>query len=513
MEKRFTAKADDNNISEAPDTRTRLVLVAVSAALILGIGAAAVFAIRLNRNERIAASSTDNSSQQTNASDAADVPVTKIGGEYPDGTVPTDCMNLMWGLPASEIKLKYPDVLSENPSSISDEKNTVNLIYERKASIGGFDFTSVMLSSDKLDGLYAFSYFLDKEQYQAILDALNEEYGKPVYRSGNSAYWELDERVLMNLTFRISDADGKEYAFLQYIDTKEPKATVKPDTAPELKLGMTQADARRKISMESNSVSPGGTETFISEKRYDFSSDANLGKFAAAYASAVLLNFDPKADLTSYSFVMRGDYLYEVREKLAQQYGNPSLNRDYSSEWNVSDGRAAITVSYGRMTGSGRGFATEIRYSISPDGLKYQELVKAVGRATGKGTKLAKLREEIGQYGPAENIKKGKGTVTLINKDNADIIVFGMRVISVEIEINKNAVTGVYYVFDGSAYQALKKSIETSYGAGEAKLNFKDRIHRYQWKPNITEDNKYTRMMLDFVNLKHNPKARIYYYS
>ena len=513
MEKRFTAKTDDSNITEAPDTKTRLILVIVSAVLILGIGTAAAVAVMSKKNESTAESSSDITSQQTSASDTTDAPVTKIGGEYPDGKVPTDCMELSWGIPASEIKYRYPDVLSETPSSISDEKDTVNLIYERRASIGGFGFTSVMISADKTDGLYAFSYFLEKEQYQAVLSALNEEFGKPIYSSGNSAYWESDERVLLNLTFRISDADGKEYTLLQYIDTKEQTASVKPDTAPEIRLGMTVADARRKISMESNSVYPGGAETFISAKRYDFSSDTNLGKFAASYASAVLLNFDPKADLTSYSFVMRGDHLYEVREKLAQQYGNPSLNRDYSSEWNVNDGRAVISVTYGRMTGSGRGFATELRYSISPEGLKYQNFVKAVGRATGKGTTLVQLREEIGQYGPAENIKKGTGTVTLINKDNADIIVFGMRVISVEIEIKKNAVSGVYYIFDGSAYQTLKKNIETSYGSGEPKLNYKDRIHRYQWKPNITEDNKFTRMMLDFVNLKHNPKTRIYYYN
>lgn len=513
MEKRFTAKTDDNSISEAPNTRARLALVVFSVLLILGIGTAAGFAVSFRKNERHAESSSVTTSQQTSASDTTDAPVTKIDGEYPDGTVPTVCMELKWGTPASEIKFKYPDVLSETPSSFSDEKNTVNLIYERSASIGGFGFKNVMLSADKAGGLYAFSYFLDKEQYQAVFSVLNETYGKPKYKSGNSAYWESDERILVNLTLRFSDADGKEYAFLQYIDTKEPKAVVKPDTAPEIRLGMTVNDARRKISMESSSVYPGGTETYISEKRYDFSSDSNLGKFAAEYASAVLLNFDSKADLTSYSFVMKGDHLYEVREKLAIQYGNPSLNRDYSSEWTVDDGRAVISVTYGRMTGCGRGFATELRYSISPEGLKYQNFVKAVGRATGKGTTLVQLREEIGQYGPAENIRKGTGTVTLINKDNADLIVFGMRVISVEIEIKKNVVTGVYYIYDGGAYQSLKKNIETSYGTGEAKLNFKDRIHRYQWKPNITDDNKYSRMMLDFVNLKHNPKARIYYYN
>jgi hypothetical protein len=293
----------------------------------------------------------------------------------------------------------------------------------------------------------------------------------------------------------------------------EAKVTVKPDMSPDIRLGMTTDDARKKISMQKTSTSVDGTETYMSMKRYDFSSDSNLGKFAVANASAVILNFDPRADLTSYSFVMKGDHLYEIREKLAKEYGNPALNRDYSSQWNVWDGKAFITVTYGRMTGCGRGFATEIRYSISPDGYKAQEMVKAVGRATRKGTTYKQLKDEIGKYGPAEKVTKGKGTVTLINQDYADIIIFGMKIRSVEIEINKNVVTDVYYIFDGSAYQTLKKNIESNYGTGEAKLNYKDRIHRVQWQPKATENNKFTKLMLDYVNLKVNPKARVHYYG
>lgn len=513
MEKRFTAKTDDNSISEAPDKKTRLILVMVSGVLVLGIGIAAAIAVSARKNAVPVQSSSDSSSQQTSVTESTNAPVTKFGSDYPEGTVPTDCMNLQWGMQVSEIKFRFPDVMSEAGSDLTGEKNTVNLTYARKANVGGFDFSLVMLSTDKSDGLYAFSYLLDKQQYPEVLSALTDEYGKPLFKSGESAYWELDGQVLLNLNVRISSADGKEHAVLQYTSTKETKATVKPDMSPDIKLGMTADDARRKIPMEKAATAVDGTETFISENRYDFSSDTNLGRFAAANASAVLLNFDPKTDLTSYSFVMRGDYLYEIREKLAQEYGNPSLNRDYSSQWNVNDGQAVITVTYGRMTGSGRGFATELRYSISPDGYKALEFVKAVGRATRKGTKYAQLKDELGKYGISERVKKGKGTITLINRDNADIIIFGMKVRSVEIELNKNVISDVYYIFDGSAYQQLKQSIESNYGAGEAKLNFKDRIHRVMWQPKATENNKFTKLMLDYVNLKVNPKARVHYYG
>lgn len=513
MEKRFTAKTDDNSLSEAPDIKTRLILVIVTGVLILGIGIAAAVAISMKKNTEPETSQSGTSSQQTSAVDPTDAPVTKFGSEYPEGRVPTDCMILNWGMMPTEVKFKFPDVVNEELSTTSDESNTVYLTYGCKASVGGFGFSLVMLSVDKTDGLYAFTYLLDKDKYSEVLSALTEEYGKPLYKSGESVYWDLENDVLLNLTVRISNADRKEHAFLQYINTKEPKSTVKPDMSPEIKLGMTADDARRKLPVSKAATAVDGTVTYLSEKNYDFSSDANLGKFAAASASAVLLNFDPRADLTSYAFVMRGDYLYEIREKLAKEYGNPALNRDYSSQWNVWDGKAFITVTYGRMTGCGRGFATEVRYSISPDGYKAQEMVKAVGRATRKGTTYKQLKDEIGKYGPAEKVTKGKGTVTLINQDYADIIIFGMKIRSVEIEINKNVVTDVYYIFDGSAYQTLKKNIESNYGTGEAKLNYKDRIHRVQWQPKATENNKFTKLMLDYVNLKVNPKARVHYYG
>ncbi|MCR4775747.1 MAG: hypothetical protein K5869_05160 [Saccharofermentans sp.] len=513
MEKRFTAKTDDNSLSEAPDKKTRIILVAVSCVLILGIGIAAAIAISAKKNTEPSDSSVTGDTRQTSTADTTNAPVTRFGAEYPEGRVPTDCMALEWGLLPAEIKVRFPDVMSEKDSNSSEEKNTVNIMYSRSATVGGFAFSKVMLSADRSGGLYAFSYFLESGRYSDILAALNEEYGKPVFRSGGSAYWELDGQVLLNLTLKSADDDGKEYSVLCYISTKEPKATVKPDMSPDIKLGMTTDDARKKISMIKISVSVDGTESYMSEKRYDFSSDANLGKFAAANASAVILNFDPKADLVSYSFVMRGDYLYEIREKVAKEYGNPALNRDYSSEWNVWDGNAVITVTYGRMTGSGRGFATEIKYSISPEGYKAQEFVKAVGRATRKGTTYKQLKDELGKYSPAEKIVKGKGTMSIMNNDYADIIIFGMKVRSVEIEFRKNVVTDVYYIFDGNAYEAIKKNIESNYGTGENKYSYKDRIHRVQWKPKATENNKFSKIMLDYVNLKVNPKARVHYYD
>lgn len=513
MEKRFTAKTDDNSLSEAPDKKTRLVLVIVSGVLILVIGIAAAVAVSASKKAKPSESTTSVTTEQTSVTDPTNAPVTRFGAQYPEGKVPTDCMSLKWGMMPADIKIEFPDFINESVPALADERNTVNLTYPRKAEIGGFSFSNVMLSVDRTDGLYAFSYFLDRDRYTEVLSALNDEYGKPVYKSGDSAYWEIEEQVLINLTVRTSDTDGKEYTFLQYINTNEPKATVKPDISPDIRLGMTVDDARKKIIMSKTSTAVYGTETYISQKRYDFSTDNNLGKYAVGNASAVLLNFDPRADLVSYSFIMKGDHLYEIREKLAKEYGNPTLNRDYSSEWNVSDGNAVIMVTYGRMTGSGRGFATEIRYSISPDGYKEQELVKAVGRATAKGTTYAAIKEELGKYNLADKVTKGNGTVTFVNKDNAGIVVFGMKVVSVEIELKKNVVTDVYYNFDGSAYQTLKKNIESTYGPGEAKLNYKNRIHRVQWQPNKVEDNKFTKVMLDYVNLKTNPKARVHYYG
>ena len=141
-------------------------------------------------------------------------------------------------------------------------------------------------------------------------------------------------------------------------------------------------------------------------------------------------------------------------------------------------------------------------------------MVKAVGRATRKGLKYSEVMNEIGKYNPAENInKKGNGTMTFLNRDGADIIVFGIRVRSVEIEFAKNKVTDVYYIFDGSSYDALKMNIETNYGPGEPKLRFKDRIKRVLWQPKTTENNKFSRLMLDYLQMKVNPKCRVHYYG
>ena len=56
-------------------------------------------------------------------------------------------------------------------------------------------------------------------------------------------------------------------------------------------------------------------------------------------------------------------------------------------------------------------------------------------------------------------------------------------------------------------------NIETNYGPGEAKLRFKDHIKRYLWQPKTTENNKFTKIMLDYVQLKTNPKCRVHYYG
>lgn len=517
MEKRFTAKTEDNSISDAPDRKAGLVLLIISGALILAIGFAVAAAVKIKNNAKASESTGETTSQTATEPSQSAVPVEYFGGTYPDGTVPTDIMSLSWGAPSSEIKVKYPDVLSEDPSSLKNEADTVNLTYSRKARVGGFDFSHVVLSVDRREGLYAFSYLLDKDRYAEVKEALGEEFGKPVFRSGDSSYWNLEGDVLMYLTLRTVEADKQEHTFLQYIYVKEKKSSSVPPKTPVLTLGMTVEEVRkRKMNAEKFETALDGTETYIVNREYDISSDTNLGKFAPAdtYASAVFLYFDPKVDLTSYSFVVKGDHLYEVREKIANEYGNPSIIRDFSSQWNLNDGKAYITVSYGRMSGSGRGFGTEIRYTCTTEKYNALEKVKAVGRATRKGMKYKAVKSEIGKYRPAENInKKGNGTMTLINNDGADIIVFGVRVRSVEIEFRKNVVTDVYYIFDGSSYESIKMNIETNYGPGEAKLRFKDHIKRYLWQPKTTENNKFTKIMLDYVQLKTNPKCRVHYYG
>ena len=180
MEKRFTAKTDDNSISEAPDRKTRLILVIVSGVLILGIGIAAATAVSARKKDLAAPTQTTETTEQTSTAESTNAPVTKFDSEYPEGKVPTDCMSLDWGMLPSEVKFKYPDVSYEAASTIADELNTLNLTYARKANIGGFEFSQVMISADKNDGLYAFSYFLDREKYSDLLSALTEEYGSPI---------------------------------------------------------------------------------------------------------------------------------------------------------------------------------------------------------------------------------------------------------------------------------------------------------------------------------------------
>jgi len=517
MEKRFNAKTEDNIVADTPDRKAGIILLIVSGVLVLGIGIAAAIATNIHKNRVPVESETSKTVQTSDQSGTAPVKYSSFKGSYPEGSVPTDCMALSWGTPAFDLKIKYPDVLAENPSNLADEKNTTNISYLRKAKVGGFDYSIVTLSTDKADGLYAFGYLLEKDQYQEIFEALTYEYGKPIFKSGESAYWDISDQILLYLTVRTADADRKEHAFLQYINTKEAKVPEKADKTPVIKLGMTIDEiSKRKLSVTKTDVSADGTETYISDKGYDVTSDNNLGKFAPlkANASAVVLKIDPRADLTTYSFIFRGDHLYEIREKIADVYGNPSENRDYSSVWNLYDGKGIVTVSYGRMTGSGRGFATELRYSCSSQEYKALELIKSVGRATRKGLKYSEVKDELGKYYPSENIdKKGNGTLTYINNDGIDIVVFGVRIRSVEIEFKKNVVTDVYYLFDGKAYDTLKRNIEVNYGGGENKNRFKDRIRRVQWQPKATENNKFTKLMLDYVNLKVNPKARVHYYG
>ena len=516
MEKRFNAKTEDNIVADTPDRKAGIILLIVSGLLILGIGIAAAVAMNIHKNRVPQESEASKTSQTSNSGSSVPEKYISFKGTYAEGSVPTDCLDLKWGTPAFDIKIKYPDVLAENPSTSSDEKNTVNISYLRKAKVGGFDYSIVTLSADKADGLYAFGYLLEKEQYPNILEALTYEYGKPVFKSGESAYWDVADQILLYLTVRTSDADRQEHAFLQYIYTKEANVPEKADKAPLIKLGMTIDEiGKKRLSMTRTDVTADGTETYISDKGYDVTSDNNLGAFAPlkANASAVVLKIDPRADLTAYSFIFKGDHLYEIREKIANTYGNPSENRDFSSQWNLYDGKGVITVSYGRMNGSGRGFATELRYSCSAQEYKALELIKSIGKATKKGLKYSEVKDELGKYYPSENIdKKGNGKMTYINNDGIDIVVFGVRIRSVEIEFKKNVVTGVYYLFDGKAYDTLKRNIEVNYGGGNNKNKSKDYIRRVLWQPKNTE-NKFSKLMLDYVNLKVNPKARVHYYG
>ena len=131
MEKRFTAKTEDNSISDAPDRKAGLVLLIISGALILAIGFAVAAAVKIKNNAKASESTGETTSQTATEPSQSAVPVEYFGGTYPDGTVPTDIMSLSWGTPSSEIKVKYPDVLSEDPSSLKNEADTVNLTYSR----------------------------------------------------------------------------------------------------------------------------------------------------------------------------------------------------------------------------------------------------------------------------------------------------------------------------------------------------------------------------------------------
>lgn len=515
MEKRYTSKADDSNISDVPDRKAGWFLLFISGLLIAGIGIAVVAAMAINKKQNTGESSSGMTTAQSTETKSSVQVAETFTGKYGEGSVPTDIMKLNWGVSISQIKTSFPDTVREEASSLADEQGTINLTYERKGTVGGFAYSNVMLSTDEEDGLYAFAYLLEKNRYSEIFAALSEEYGRPRFKSGESSYWDLDENVIIYLAARTNPVTGQENAVLQYINTAEPENTADPEKPPVLTLGMTPDEVRRrKLNIRKYETTAVGSEVYISEGNHDISSDSNLGKFAPGNASAVMLYFDPRTDLTAYSFIVRGDHLYEVREKLASEYGNPSINRDYSSQWNLSDGKAYITVTYGRMSGAGRGFATEIRYSCTPYGYQAMDMVKAVGRATRKGMKYSEVMDEIGKYSPSVNInKKGNGSITFLNRDGADIIVFGIRVRSVEIEFAKNKVTDVYYIFDGSSYDGLKMNIETNYGPGEPKLRFKDRIKRVLWQPKTTENNKFTRLMLDYVQLKVNPKCRVHYYG
>ena len=118
MEKRFTAKTEDNSISDTPDRKTGLVLLAISGALIVAIGFAVAAAVKINKNAKTTETTGESSSQAVTEPSASNVPAEYFGGTYPEGTVPTDIMSLAWGTPSVEIKVKYPDVLSEDPSSL-----------------------------------------------------------------------------------------------------------------------------------------------------------------------------------------------------------------------------------------------------------------------------------------------------------------------------------------------------------------------------------------------------------
>ena len=86
MEKRFTAKTEDNSISDAPDRKAGLVLLIISGVIILVICFAVAAAVKINKNAKATQTTAESTSQSVTETTKADVPVEYFGGTYPDGT-------------------------------------------------------------------------------------------------------------------------------------------------------------------------------------------------------------------------------------------------------------------------------------------------------------------------------------------------------------------------------------------------------------------------------------------
>jgi hypothetical protein len=187
MEKRFTSKQEDNNVQDTPDQKTRMTLLIVSGVLILGISIAVIVAMvirGMNKPE------PGGETTQMSTTGETDVPGSSFGAVFPEGVVPTQCMSLKWKMSASDIKVEYPDILSEAPSTLEDEKNTVNISYSRKSQIGGFDFSIVTVSADKADGTVDVITYDKEAQAQAdatLDDAVKSATGKTAEELGLSS--------------------------------------------------------------------------------------------------------------------------------------------------------------------------------------------------------------------------------------------------------------------------------------------------------------------------------------
>ena len=94
-----------------------MTLLIVSGVLILGISIAVIVAMvirGMNKPE------PGGETTQMSTTGETDVPGSSFGAVFPEGVVPTQCMSLKWKMSASDIKVEYPDILSEGSCRSSD---------------------------------------------------------------------------------------------------------------------------------------------------------------------------------------------------------------------------------------------------------------------------------------------------------------------------------------------------------------------------------------------------------